>query len=165
MNAPAAWNEEILGIKIEANGDGTLTLEQEWSGNVERVTVHPVHLRYMIDRMGLLPLPSATTARLVRDVEKLKRRLLVLKPRIDHLGEVLSYSGNDLEHEQQYASATVDICDEFCADIDDLGWPSEVVDALQGAGMSPETPRGQAVDTRGTNPITNPLATQRVLPQ
>lgn len=83
----------IPGVKVTSNDDGTLMLEQAWPGGVDRVEVHPVDLRYMIDRMGLVPVPSASNARVVREIEKMKRRLLVLKPRIDYFGKCMPRGG------------------------------------------------------------------------
>lgn len=77
----------IPGVKITSNDDGTLLLEQAWPGSVDRIAVHPIDLRYMFDRTGLLPVPSASNARVVREVEKMKRHMLVLNPRVDYLGE------------------------------------------------------------------------------
>jgi hypothetical protein len=116
--------DNIPQLAIENNEDGTITLEQDWSGNVDRVTVHPLHLRFMAERLGLVREMSASEADALRTVAALKRRLLVLQKRINHLGEYLALHSDsehaDLTYEQGYATATADIADEFCADLDQL---------------------------------------------
>ncbi len=113
-----ATTERIPELKIEHDPEtNTLMLEQEWSGNVDRIELHPLHVRLMAEKIGLLSPrdngyhPSAAT---------LTRRLLVLRERINHLAKHLAlYSDHDhadLDYETDYANATSDIAIEFCAD-------------------------------------------------
>lgn len=114
-------NETIPELRISETTDGLIELEQQNGyDEPDRVTVHPLHLRFIAERMGLVP--TADPAALAT-IAKLKRRLRLLRDRCHHLGEFLAlYSDTahaDLEYEQNYSEATVDIADEFCADLDE----------------------------------------------
>lgn len=151
----------IPGLKIEAHDDDTLTLEQDWSGNIDRVTVHALHLRFMAERMGLVREVSATEADTLRTVTTLKRRLRVLRERCEHLGRYLAITSDsahaDLTYEQNYSEATADIADEFCADLDDLA----PCTATSHAGVTRDATGTSAGQTQ-QKPIGNPGENQRV---
>lgn len=118
-------NDSFPELKIEhlndGMGDGLILLEQDSSGTIDRVAIHPIQLRYMAEKMGLVessdPLAQKTIATLTR-------RLLVLRDRVDHLAYRLCNNSDtahaDLDYEQTYATATTDIADiadEFCAEL------------------------------------------------
>jgi len=135
-------NENIPALKIEAHEDGTMTLEQDWCGNIDRVTVHPLHLRCMAEAAGLIPSgngchPSART---------LARRLRTLLHRINQLDEWLRETDRwgrvDLDMETTYSFATWELAHEFCADLGD--------------GESERPPKTQPI------PTANPDETHRV---
>jgi hypothetical protein len=116
-------NDTFPDLTIEfmedGQGDGLILLESDNGGNVDRVAIHPIHLRYMAEKSGLVATsdPAAN-----RTISTLTRRLNLLRDRIDHLGEWLSkHSGHlhvDLSYECTYATATAEIAAEFCADLD-----------------------------------------------
>jgi len=100
-------------------GDGLILLESDCSGNVDRVAIHPVHLRYMAEKCGLV---ATSDPQAQRTIAMLTRRLNLLRDRIDHLGSWLAnhsdHAHADLSYECTYAIATADIAAEFCADLD-----------------------------------------------
>jgi hypothetical protein len=103
----------------DGQGDGLILLESDNGGNVDRVAIHPVHLRYMAEKSGLVATSDPTAN---RTIATLTRRLNLLRDRIDHLGEWLSKHSDplhaDLSYGCTYATATADIAAEFCADLD-----------------------------------------------
>lgn len=112
-------NDQIPELKIERIADqhGTLILlEQDNGGNVDRVAIHPLHLRYMAEQFGLVPTSDPDGA---RTIATLQRRLRLLRDRIDHLSDWLANHSDseraDLTYEMTYANATSDIANEFCA--------------------------------------------------
>lgn len=115
-------HENIPELKIERIADqhGTLILlEQDSGGNVDRVAVHPIHLRFMAEQFGLVPTSDPEGA---KEIAILRRRLCLLRDRIDHLGHYLTnHTDRDranLDYEISYAEATSDMADEFCVDFE-----------------------------------------------
>ena len=84
----------------------------------DTVMVHPWQLRAVCERFGLI----ANDEQSAKTIATLTRRLLVLRDRISHLGEYLALHSDsqhaDLSYEQTYATATADIADEFCAELE-----------------------------------------------
>ena len=116
-------DDAIPNLKIEhmedGIGDGLILLEQDDnSGNVTSVAIHPIHLRYMAEKFGLV---EASDPRALKTIATLTRRLRVLRERIDHLGEYLTkfsdHAHADLEYELTYITATADLANEFCAEL------------------------------------------------
>lgn len=114
-------NDQIPDLKIEhmkdGIGDGLILLEQDSGGNVDRVALHPIHLRFMAEKFGLVPTSDPEGA---RTIATLQRRLCLLRDRVDHLGHWLTNCSAsqraDLAAEIAYLEATSDLADEFCAD-------------------------------------------------
>ena len=108
-----------LNIELMEDKEGSLILfEQDSCGNLDRVAIHPIQLRYAAEKFGLVatsdPLAQKTIATLTR-------RLNLLRDRIDFLADYLANNSDsdhaDLSYEQTYARATADIPDEFCAEL------------------------------------------------
>lgn len=120
--------DSIPELKIEhianGTGEGLIVLTQDSCGNVGRVAIHPLHLRYMAEKCGLIetsdPLAQKTIAMLTR-------RLLVLRDRIERLHNYLvnhsDHKHADLSYEVTYATACIDLADEFCAELVDEATP------------------------------------------
>jgi hypothetical protein len=108
--------EHIPALKIEPCEDGTLMLEQEWSGNVDRIAIHPLHVRYMAERFGLA---EASDIEAHRTIARLARRLQALNGRVRHLAERLAAraDADGLPYEQAHAQATADLASEFCSEL------------------------------------------------
>lgn len=118
-------NDNIPELKIEfmadGQGDGLILLEQDSCGNVDRVAIHPIHLRYMAEKMGLI---EASDPQAAKTIATLARRLQLLNSRIQHLDNwlrTLSDSDHaDLNYEIGFSGGTSDMAAEFCAELDDL---------------------------------------------
>ncbi|RZL45916.1 MAG: hypothetical protein EOP74_00165 [Variovorax sp.] len=153
-------NTEVPQLKIEVLANGCIRLENTDCGESYAVDIHPMHLRYMAEQAGLVRQMSAPEADSLRTAAKCKRRLLVLQKRIDHLASFLCLHSDsqhaDLSYEQDYATATADICEEFCADLDEVPEAVEDGHVTQSHGASREvTPV-----SRVTGDVTKPTATQ-----
>lgn len=121
--------DSIPGLKIEANGDGTITLEQEWSGNVDRVAIHSVHVRYLAEMLGLIerPAPGADRcigiAELKRENDRLRRQHLRLREHMLSLqidfARHADHQHADLSAEMLRINAVVDLMDLVCSDFED----------------------------------------------
>lgn len=110
---------DIPGLKIECadneNADSLITLVQDDAcGNIDTVILHPIHVRYLAEHMGLLEMADQQSQ---KTIAAMKRRLEAPYDRIAFLHNYLcNYSDNkhaDLFFEQGYAAATVDIGYEY----------------------------------------------------
>ena len=120
---------EQLTIEIADDKKGRfIILRQEGCGNSESVAIHPMHLRYIAEKIGLIP---TTDPQAARTIATLQRRLGVLHQRIESLhGYLLNNSDHkhaDLSYELTYATATLDIADEFCAEFESAEAANEPV--------------------------------------
>lgn len=116
-------NERFEQLTIETADDEKgrfIILRQEDCGNTESVAIHQMHLRYMAEKFGLIETcdPEAS-----KTIAVLKRRLTVLHERIeflqDHLANHSDHKHADLSYEVTYATATLDIANEFCAEFEE----------------------------------------------
>jgi len=123
----------IPNLKIESNADGTVTLESEWTGNVDRVCIHPIHLRYLAEKMGLIQEVSAPDAELLRtergrvaeltrDLDRTQRNMLRVRERALSLQHGFANDADwqhaDLTHEMGLINALVDLLDMACSDFE-----------------------------------------------
>lgn len=116
--------DNIPGLKVEPNDDGTLTLEQDWLGNVDRVTVHPVHIRHLAERLGLIAINCGpSVAELQRESRRLKRNLLQLREHALALqvdfAQNADWKHADLTHEMNNINALVSLFDMAVDDYSD----------------------------------------------
>lgn len=115
------WTTEIPALSITLLDDGNLRLEDKSYSDDAIVDVHPIHLRLMAERLGLVREVSASDADMVRTIATLNRRLLLLQQRVKHLHEMLAITASagreDLDYELTHCGATIDLLDEFCADL------------------------------------------------
>lgn len=114
------FTDTIPHLNIEVLPSGIVRLENESMGDSYAVDIHLIQLRHIAEKVGLVRKMSASEADTMRTVIELRRRLLALKDRIDHLGEYLALHSDhrhaDLSYETNYATATADICDAYCSD-------------------------------------------------
>ena len=133
-------NDSIPDLKIEhitdGMGDGLILLTQDNCGNVDSVAIHPMHLRYMAEKLGLIETGDLTAQ---KTIATLTRQMLALRERIDHLAEWLANHSDhkhaDLSYEMTYATATADIAEAFCYDLSESG-----VASLSGKEIKPTEP-------------------------
>ena len=125
QNLSANFPDLKIEVMTDAENDGLILLEQSDGGNIDRVAIHPIHVRYLAEKMGLIE-TSDPTAR--KTIAALTRRLLALEGRIVHMAYWLTNHSDskhaDLSYEQEYALATSDIAAEFCADLVDTEPPA-----------------------------------------
>jgi len=72
----------IPELAIEPCDDGTLLLEQDAGGQVDRVQVHPLHIRLIAERFGLAPTGDPTAT---RTIATLQRRLRLVREEVELL--------------------------------------------------------------------------------
>jgi hypothetical protein len=117
-NLNANFPDLKIELMTEGESDGLILLEQSSGGNIDRVAVHPIHIRHMAEKMGLIE-TNDPTAR--KTIAILARRMLALNDRIIHMAYWLTNHSDskhaDLSYEQEYALATSDIAAEFCAEL------------------------------------------------
>lgn len=117
-------NENIPNLNIEFQsfkdtGDQILLEQDNCLDYVDRITIHPIHLRYMAEKLGLV---ASSDAQVHSVIESLQRRLVTLKDRVDHLTDYLTRLSDDkhanLDYERTYSRASSDIAEQFCMDIE-----------------------------------------------
>ena len=105
----------IPALNIQSHATGSLLLTQNNGVNNSSVIIHHAHIRYMAEKLGLV---QSTDAQNSETIATLTRRMLVLRDRIDRLHNYLvnhsDHRHADLSYEVTYATATVDIAEEFC---------------------------------------------------
>lgn len=124
-------SDNIPELKIELMEDTEgrlILLEQDSGGNVDRVAIHPIHLRYMAEKFGLI---ESSDPQAAKTIAMLTRRLLVLRDRIDRLHHYLvnhsDHRHADLSYEVTYATACIDLADEFCAELEGTDPPCAAI--------------------------------------
>lgn len=115
-----------LNIELMDDSMGSLILlEQDSSGNIDRVCIHPVHLRYMAEKFGLV---STADPQATKTVATLTRRIHLLRVRAEFLASHLATDSESKQaapsFAQNYARATADIANEFCAELVDTIAPA-----------------------------------------
>ena len=112
------FTDSVPHLNIEVLNNGNIRLENESMGDCYSVDLHPMHLRLIAEKMGLV---EASDPQAQKTNATLTRRLLVLHERIDHMAYWLANHSDskhaDLSYEQTYATATADIAGEFCAEL------------------------------------------------
>ncbi len=144
---------DIPGLKIERadneDGDSLITLVQDDAcGNIDTVILHPIHVRYLAEHMGLLEIADQQSQ---KTIASLKRRLEALYDRVHFLHDFLcNHSDNkhaDLFFEQGYAAATVDIGYEYLIESGVLPEPG-LVDNADGKPIANAVANGMATPPR-----------------
>jgi hypothetical protein len=111
---------ENLTIETADDENGQfIILSQDDGSNKGGVAIHHIHLRYLVEQFGLT---ETSTQQANKTIATLERRLLALRDRMESLHDYLvnhsDHKHADLTFEVTYATATLDIADEFCADFD-----------------------------------------------
>ena len=115
-------NENIPDLKIELLEDSQgrlIVLEQDSCGNLDRVAIHPLHLRYLAEKFGLIETSDPTAQ---KTIATLQRRMVALRDRIENVADWMTkYSDHkhaDLSHETTQLDAMADLAREWCHDFD-----------------------------------------------
>ena len=100
------------------NGPAIMLTQQEGIEDSDTILVHPWQLRAACEHLGLI----AGDQRAEKTIASLQRRMVALRDRIDTLHHYLvnhsDHKHADLSYEVTYATACIDIADEFCADFE-----------------------------------------------
>ena len=126
-----AFEETFPHVQVTGNADRTLTVEQEQFGNLQRVALHAVHVRFMAEQLGLLPALSVGAPAdrpfdeqapvLLADRGRMVRALLRVRLMSSELAQSLDFIANrsdeDLSHSVGQAGELSDfvafICEDF----------------------------------------------------
>jgi hypothetical protein len=130
---------EDLTIKTVEDKNGQfIILSQDGGGNTESVAIHEIHLRYMAEKLSLMEKIDPQTK---TTIATLQRRLLSLRARMGALHDYLVHNSDhkhaDLTYEVTYATATLDLADEFCAEFESASQSSEACRSTMAASPVP----------------------------
>jgi hypothetical protein len=122
-------NQRFGGLTIETAEDKNgqfIILSQDGGGNTETVAIHEIHLRYVAEKLGLI---EKSDPQIKMTIATLQRRLMSLRARMaalhDYLVNNSDHKHADLTYEVTYATATLDLADEFCAEFECASEPSD----------------------------------------
>jgi hypothetical protein len=105
----------------DSQGRAILLTQNDGGGYNEAPTIiiHPWQLRAVCEQFDLM---TASDPQAAKTIETLTRRLHLLTHRINHLDHwLLNHSDSehaDLTYEWAYSGGTVDLADEFCAELE-----------------------------------------------
>lgn len=158
--ASTIWTEDIPALKIEAMEGGCVIVECEdpYGNGDASISLHPMHLRLIAEKMGLAASVTDSEAQALLMVDKLARRMRVLHERIKQVHEWMwenaerGFDDCDINIEAWYIDATLDLSKEFMAEIEES---RAVVTPRTGALRKPS-------GLSAANPTGNPAGTQSV---
>ena len=128
------FKDAIPHLNIEVLPGGLIRLENESMGDSYTVDLHPVHLRYISEKMGLIAETSATDAELLRTergqvadlkraMDRYKRALLCIRGKAEQLHDNISSSAQkgheDLGIEVAQSAALADFVEHICVEFED----------------------------------------------
>ena len=129
----AEWVEDDYGTAV------MLTQQDDCGNEPDTVLIHPWQLRAVCEQFGII----ASDPQAQKTIAMLTRRLLLLRDRMDNLHNYLvnhsDHKHADLSYEVTYATACVDLADEFCADFEGTGEQQEAAHECRPA-PTPATP-------------------------
>lgn len=122
-------NECIPHLSIETLDNGNLRLENETVGDSYVVDLHPIHVRLLAERLGLIASPSEpntdqpTLAEQARDIDRLKRNMLRVRQHALQLQHKFATGADwkhaDLTFEMGLINSLVDLLDMAVDDFAD----------------------------------------------
>lgn len=119
------FKDAIPHLNIEVLPGGLIRLENESMGDSYVVDLHPVHLRHIAEKMGLVESSDPTAA---RTIATLQRRMLALRDRVDNITEWMEkfsdHKQADLTYEMTQLHALQDLACEWCLDFEDEFTPA-----------------------------------------
>ena len=129
-----ALNTQIPHLNIQLLPDGLIRLENESMGDSYVVDIHPLQLRFMAEKLGMIGEVSASDAELLRtergraanlerDLGRYKRALLHINVRAEQLYDNIfrcSQRGHeDLSIEVAQSAALSDFAEHICIEFED----------------------------------------------
>lgn len=114
---------KIDGLAFEIEGDQIMLEQDGGCGEVDRIAVHPIHLRYLAESLGLVSAVSASGEELLRDLSRYKRALLMIRERAAQLHNNI-YGLSQLGHEEMgievaQSAALADFAEHICVEFED----------------------------------------------
>lgn len=116
-------NDSIPNLKIELmndNDENLILLEQDSGGHIARLAIHSIHVRYIAEKMGLIPSSDLGAA---KTIATMQRRIVALRDRIENLADWMAkYSDHkhaDLSHETTQLDAMAELAREWCYDFEE----------------------------------------------
>ena len=128
------FKDTLPQLNIEVMENGCIRLENQDGGDSYVVDIHPVHLRHIAEKMGLIAEMSATDAELLRtergrvadlkrDMDRYKRALLGIRERSEQLYDNIRRRSQehdtDLGIEVAQAAALSDFSEHICVEFED----------------------------------------------
>jgi len=128
------FNDSLPHLNIEILENGCIRLENESMGDSYTVGIHPVHLRHIAEKLGLITETTATDAELLRterrqvadlkrDMDRYKRALLAIRERSEQLYDNIHRRSleddTDLGIEVAQAAALSDFSEHICVEFED----------------------------------------------
>ena len=125
---------QIPHLNIQVLPDGLIRLENESMGDSYVVDIHPLHLRFMAEKLGLISEVSASDAELLRTerqrsvdlnttLQRYRRALLLVKSRSEQLYDNIYRSSQrgheDLCVEVAQSAALSDFAEYICIEFED----------------------------------------------
>jgi len=153
-------NEHIPHVNIQSLDNGNLRLENESVGDSYIVDLHPIHVRFLAERLGLIPSPAEpnidqpTLAEQALDLDRLKRNMLRVREHSLQLQHKFATGADwqhaDLTFEMGLINSLVDLLDMAVGDFADDFSPHDptlyepATRTQPGGGMAKaEAPPGQ----------------------
>ena len=113
------FKDVIPHLNIEVLENGCIRLENESMGDSYVVDIHPVHLRHIAEKMGLVDSSDPTAA---KTITTLQRRMVALRDRNENLENWMArfsdHKHADLSYETNQLNALADLAREWCYDFD-----------------------------------------------
>lgn len=154
--------EHIPHLNIETLANGNLRLENETMGDSYVVDVHPMHIRLLAERVGLIENATApdanapTASEQARTVDRLKRNLLRVREHSLQLQNKFATGADwdhaDLTFEMGLINALVDLLDMAVDDFSD-----------DFTARDPVPYKPVLLDATEAKPSGNPVQTHRVI--
>lgn len=112
---------KIYDLAYEFNENSEVLIEQDTGcGEVDRVILHPIHLRLLCTELGMFNGSESAW----RQVATLTRRLKLLRARVETLHDMLVSmpvyppGAGDDSSENLFSEATLEMANEFCAELE-----------------------------------------------
>lgn len=153
---------KIYDLAYEIDGDAIELEQGAGCGDVSRITLHPIHLRMLAEKTGLLAPSMNIDAG--RTIARLSRQMRLLLDRINTLDDWLNQAAQrgheDLAEETTYSFATWEMANEFCKELP--GNAGVTPAALPGRSSSPKKPENGTGTENGT--ASEPARTGEAMP-
>ena len=171
MMTNGGWVETLPPVdSIELLENGNVRVTTSDMNDQYMVDLHPIHLRLIAERLGLVAAMSDSEAQALRAVDKLTRRLNLLHERIakmdSWLWEHSDFDEADINVEIWFSRATLDLSAEFQAEIAEASRHVTPRRAESRSLKTSENGGPQDTQKRGSSelakPTANPAGTERV---